>query len=197
MTTSLHAWYAKYNNESDTPAWKVFNYRFLCKVQGIHMPDNFSPEFTYRSSEDHHYDYHHAQKFQDARLTIAEMAEIYDANGDLDICNPSVALEKIYNIVCDHILDSVEFNGLRINGNSIPVDDLKKLDRFAFAVFPKARSWLSVNREQSNFADFMAEFSIFERPEMQAVGKEHKSVFVDTIGKADSAFNRGNRFGVL
>ncbi len=197
MTPSLQAWYAKFNNESDTPAWKVFNHRFLCKVQGMHMPDNFSPEFTFRSSEDQQFDYHHAQKFQDARLTIAEMAEIYAADGDLDICNPSVALEKIYNIVCDHILDSVEFNGLRINGRGIPIEDLKKLDSFAFAVFPKARSWLSVNREQSNFADFMAEFSIFERPEMQAVGKEHKSVFVDTIGQADSAFNRGNRFGVL
>jgi len=126
--------------------------------------------------------------------TIAEMAEFYHRGAQLILENSNDSVE-IYRVIKNHLEEVQAKLRTRVNVGKVPVEDLRKLDEFATALYRVTRKHERFDTRQSNMNSKLDELfgSRFKRrqaylegeereAEAQAQVREHESV-ADLISK--------------
>ena len=95
-------------------------------------------EFGTFVSGDEARDVSNATMLVGAIRTIAELCEISAKGFKIEIEDNRKAFE-MYSLVCEHLKDCIEYQKNGLFGRMPPMDDLKKLDKFAAYIYPQAR----------------------------------------------------------
>lgn len=168
-------WYTRYPTIEDTPAYRIFNMRFRVRASGVwFIKEEKRKTFGSIVSDNPEQDYKDTLEETIGWLSIPEMAEIYANYGSIHLMNWARDMQVIYDLTCEHIADSAEYNTNHINGSDIPLNDLLLLDRFAGSVYKKARPFLRTAGNGDKLADFMSQFSIFSVNDILDLPEEHR-----------------------
>lgn len=134
-----------------TPAYKIFNYYWECIIPQHHLySKDYIKTFGVPTSGNKEMDRVFANSNCNARLTIAEMAIVFDNGANITLKHQEQSAD-IYQIIIDHLVSwrkQVTDSQGRID---VPLDDLEKLDRLAAEVFKIAKYYKKDNFEASNF----------------------------------------------
>lgn len=142
-----------------TAAFKIFNYRFHCSVQNIHLhSEKVIREGGIPSSGIREIDRAAMQAFVPCYMTIAAMAMYADEGVPIRLADSNDAV-KISQIIQQHLEDHLRSARYDINKVKVPVDELRMLDALAEKVHPISANVLR-NRspQESEFFRKLREF---------------------------------------
>lgn len=125
-------------------AWKLFNYRFNCKVKQIHMTPNWVfTDYGVLSSGNADIDREIMDANVDYLLTAMDMAIIAGRGVNIIISDPADCV-AIYEIVSQHLSDWVDALENNPHINRGPIEDLQKFDILATIVWQIAKHYVKV-----------------------------------------------------
>jgi hypothetical protein len=123
----------------NSPAYQIFHYDFHCRIAQMHL---YSAEYLQQAgmltTGNPAHDRAVATEMVDVRLNIAAMAE-YIAEGATLAVVQSEDCAKIYRLIKAHLDNWKERVETSLHQIDVPVDDLRKLEAVAAAVYPYAR----------------------------------------------------------
>lgn len=119
-----------------TPAQKIFNDVYICQIQYMHtLSDVKMNVFGIGTTGNIHYDDATLRQWVSVQLTIAQMAEMFSQGINIILQRPDDSVQ-IYEVVTEHLRIWHNHVKNNINVGKVPIDDLRKMDDFANAVFP-------------------------------------------------------------
>lgn len=177
--------------KDQTPAFKIWNYRFICLVNQMHMYDKkYLSQFGFTDSGNANINREMARSPQHVQLSVAAMAELHHDGVDIVLTVPEDSV-KIYQMIYDHLMDWQ----VRIRENTFitaaPIEDLRKLDELAGEIYKIAKFYWKNKPYHGGFFQFLdtqSRAAIHRRAPLQTPGKEKPSAtdthkpMVDSIG---------------
>lgn len=176
--------------KDQSPAYKIFHYRFFCKVAQMHMYSNkYLSQFGFIDSGDPAVNRAMAHSLIDIQLTAATMAELHQEGVDITLTQPEDSV-RIYQMIYDHLMDWQ----VRIRENvfitQAPMDDLRKLDALAGEIYKVARYYWKEKPYHGSFFQFLDNMGrsgirrgtpVAPKPKGPVPEQKHTSI-VDSIG---------------
>jgi hypothetical protein len=139
-------------NDSHTPAYKVFHYKFNYSIPGIHFYSQaYLDTVGIVSTGDKVADKEIMKRPINTRGTIIEIARKFSEDIPVTITNPRDAVE-MYEIARDHLHNWKRALAQESNLPDAPMDDLRALDEFATSIFEIARRFKPEVREKESIS---------------------------------------------
>lgn len=184
--------------ENHTAAFKIWNYYWECMIaQHYVLSDATTEIFGFPTSGNKEVDRNLANSKMRVQLTIDQMVEYFDKGAEIEILEIKDTV-KIYEIVNRHLSDwhsAVHVNAAIVEA---PMEDLRKMDRFASDLYRIAKTHMEVAPVGGQLAQRIRAMegrrAIGRRSKEEVkktVPTEHKGLSED-IGK--ESFRRTNRF---
>lgn len=125
--------------EQRTPAWELFNTRFLCRVPYMATRSiEHVREFGMPASGDRRMDREHNTSLLERYMTVVQMVVMYKDGVTIRVVNQKDTT-RIYELITAHLEDWRRNLTYSLNNKNAPTEDLVDLDNFANAVYPYAQ----------------------------------------------------------
>lgn len=158
--------------EQNTPAWKIFNKRFKCRVPFLHtMSVDYIENFGIPTSGDERFDQEIKNELSDRMLTIVEMVNYFSSGVNVEVDKISDTKE-IYELISDHLTAWKDRLSASFHTRNAPIEDLIKMDEFATAVYKYARPQFTTSIVESILSRKMSEAMPFNRQNILAPMKK-------------------------
>lgn len=177
---------------TQTAVYKIFHWKYQCKIpEMVVYSDAVLEEFGTFVSGDEARDVSNATMLVGAIRTIAELCEISAKGFKIEIEDNRKAFE-MYSLVCEHLKDCIEYQKNGLFGRMPPMEDLKKLDKFAAYIYPQAR-WHFVGETEttSKLMSFLSRSRTGRKTEEQV--KTAPDAHVPITTKLDTGMLTGTR----
>jgi hypothetical protein len=185
MSTMLHR--SRASDPDKSAAWKLFTYRFNCRVKQIHAtPDWVFSDYGVISSGNRDIDAQMMDNYMDILLTPMDMALYINRGVDLIVTTPADCV-VIYELINQHLTDWVTALKNSPHYTTGPIADLKMFDELATLVWRVAKHFITVEVGTSHLMSKLNSFFINPLGNRGAVAKateieeEHTSVTSDII----------------
>lgn len=181
--------------ESNTPAFRIFNYYYECTIPQNHLYDaDYVKTFGMPTSGDPEVDREMARSRVPVNLTIAQMATHLDNGAAITLINQEKSVE-IYETIVEHLNDWKKKVSQSLTMSEVPSKDLEELDALAAEVYKIARGYMEKNIHDDPFARLVTRQGYSNPKRQEALPEEETSLpeqhsrISDSINK--DTFKRG------
>lgn len=118
---------------------------------------------------------------REVRITAAAMALYHDEGAPISLVNPRDAM-MLYRLINEHLEDWKYIINTQVNVGNPPIEDLKKFDNLAGALYPLANQFADFKPHQRGIFEHLANIGFKSPIGLTAPVKktEHKSIMSDT-----------------
>lgn len=167
--------------EEPTVAFQLFHSHWNCLIPEMYLYDQkYLEQVGTVSSGDRAIDRQMAHNRREVRLTPAAMAIYFDEGAPIKMVNPIDAI-PIYRLILEHLETWKHIINTEVNIGNPPIEDLKKFDNLAAALFPLANQFNEFRPHQRGIFEHLN--NIGWKSPISLDGpkqKEHKSVMSDS-----------------
>lgn len=131
------------NNATEhTAAYKVFKFYIDVQIPQHHLYNqDYIKEFGVPTTGDHKVDSALSKSMVNARMTIAQLAELLAEGSPIVLVDPEKSV-FIYETIVEHLNNWRSKLESGFVGNNVPMEDLNKLDQLANEVYPLAKGFM-------------------------------------------------------
>jgi hypothetical protein len=131
-------------------AWLLFHHRWHVSIPEMYLYDKaYLEEVGIPSSGDRAIDRQMAHNRREMRLTAAALALFLDEGAPIRLINPKDAI-PLYRLIVEHLNNWKMVISTQFNYGKPPIEDLRKFDALAAAVFPVASQFPEFKPQESN-----------------------------------------------
>jgi len=133
-----------------TVAWLLFHQRWHVSIPEMYLHDKaYLEEVGIPSSGDRAIDRQMALNRREVRLTAAALALFLDEGAPIRLVYPKDAI-PLYRLIVEHLNNWKTVIATEFNYGKPPIEDLRKFDALAAAVFPVANQFEEFKPQESN-----------------------------------------------
>lgn len=168
-----------------TVAWRLFNDRWLCAVPEMYLYDQkYIDQVGRVTTGNKQIDNMLAHTRRDIYLTVVGIAMYHDEGAPVRLRNPKDAI-PIYKMLTEHLQNWKTVIETQFNFKA-PIDDLRKMDALAGAIFPLAAQWEEFDPKTRGIFEHLAKLNrtklSLHAP--QKVVTEHARILEGMTGEA-------------
>lgn len=129
---------------SHSAAKKIFEYFVECYIPSMYLySQEYVDAFGMYTSGNESVDIQNHQKPIRVQLTVAQMAKHFSDGASISLVEPEES-KQIYGWIVEHIGDWQNEITRDPNRLDVPIEDLRILEKFAEAIYPMARNFMTV-----------------------------------------------------
>jgi hypothetical protein len=164
--------------EEPTVAYQLFHSMWNCTIPEMFLFDTkYLAEVGMVSSGDRAVDRQQMLNRREIRLTAAAMALYHDEGAPITLVKPRDAM-PLYRLIIEHLENWKYIINTQVNVGKPPIEDLKKFDNLAAALFPLANQFAEFKPHQRGIFEHLANIGFKSPISLSAPAKktEHKPV---------------------